>query len=92
MRGRTGHIAYNKNCGYSRIGRHVGLKIQRILHPCGFDSRCLAEHLVWLDGEEFAIVNIKIHYNIVNNFGIYDRIESTIEEFKLFNLHGYCKV
>ena len=47
---------------------------------------------MWLDGEEFAIVNIKIHYNIVNNFGIYDRIESTIDEIKLFNVHGYCKV
>jgi len=31
------------------------------------------------------------HNNIVDNFGIFDRIESAGDEIKLFNVHGYCK-
>jgi hypothetical protein len=32
------------------------------------------------------------HNNIVDNFGIYDRIEITGDEIKPFNVHGYCRV
>ncbi len=30
------------------------------------------------------------HYNIVDNFGIYDRTEIIGDEIKLFNVHGFC--
>ena len=42
-------------------------------------------------GHIFAIFlqNTK-HNTIVDNFGIYDRIEITGDEIKLFNVHGYC--
>jgi mannose-6-phosphate isomerase-like protein (cupin superfamily) len=30
------------------------------------------------------------NYNIVDNFGIYNRNESAGDEIKLFNVHGYC--